>query len=327
MSTPRLSRRQFLQRLGGSAAALTVAWLAAMETTAAEAPSPAANTWGMLIDVTRCVGCNSCALACQEANQLPSFGTIPTGLAKDVYTFVDRREGTNRAGESGLYYVKRQCMHCLHPACVSACPVGAMHKLPDGPVLYNDARCIGCRYCMTACPFRVPRFEWDKPVGYIRKCHLCYDRLAEGLVPACVKTCPTGALQFGEREEMIALAEQRLKAQPERYIQHVYGKEEGGGTSVLILSAVPFAYLGLPTLADHPVPSEQELAVPFEYLGVPSLGKEPVAKLNDDLARYGTPGIAIGVAAILAGLQWYSKRRGTGQHTGDAAAAAKESRS
>jgi formate dehydrogenase iron-sulfur subunit len=222
-------------------------------------------------------------------------------------------------------FLKRQCMHCLHPACVSACPVGAMHKLPDGPVLYNDARCIGCRYCMTACPFRIPRFEWDKPVGYIRKCHFCFDRLAEGLMPACVKTCPTGALQFGEREEMIALAEQRLKAQPERYIQHVYGKEEGGGTSVLILSAVPFAYLGLPTLADHPGPSEQELAVPFEYLGVPSLGKEPVAKLNDDLARYGTPGIAIGVAAILAGLQWYSKRRGTGQHTGDAAPAAKES--
>ncbi|MCL6430713.1 MAG: 4Fe-4S dicluster domain-containing protein [Anaerolineae bacterium] len=285
----------------------------------------------MLIDTTRCTACRGCQVACKQWNDLPAEKTRNLGSYQNPYrlsaytwTIIQMRE-VEYEGRLFWSFLKRQCMHCLHPACVSACPVGAMHKLPDGPVLYNDARCIGCRYCMTACPFRIPRFEWDKPVGYIRKCHFCFDRLAEGLMPACVKTCPTGALQFGEREEMIALAEQRLKAQPERYIQHVYGKEEGGGTSVLILSAVPFAYLGLPTLADHPVPSEQELAVPFEYLGVPSLGKEPVAKLNDDLARYGTPGIAIGVAAILAGLQWYSKRRGTGQHTGDAAAAAKES--
>ena len=269
----------------------------------------------MLVDTTRCTACRGCQVACKQWNDLPAEETTNVGSYQNPYrlsaytwTLVQMREVEH---EGRLYwtFLKRQCMHCLHPACVSACPVGAMHKLPEGPVLYNDARCIGCRYCMTACPFRIPRFEWDKAVGYIRKCHFCYDRLAEGLAPACVKTCPSGALQFGEREEMIALAEQRLKAQPEKYIQHVYGKEEGGGTSVLILSAVPFAYLGLPTLRDQAVSEAERPLVPFEYLGVPSLSKEPVTKLNDDLARYGMPGIAVGVAAILAGLQWYSRRR------------------
>lgn len=248
MSTPRLSRRQFLQRLGGGAAALTVAWLAAMETTTAEAIAPAANTWGMLIDVTRCVGCNSCALACQEANQLPSFGTIPTGLAKDVYTFVDPRKGTNRAGESALYYVKRQCMHCLDAACVSACPAAAMYRSSLGAVVYRPERCLGCRYCQVACPFGVPRFDWDNGLTpRISKCWLCFDRLQQGRVPACSAACPTGALRFGRRDELLAQAHAQIATHPDRYIDHVYGESEVGGTSILYLSAVPFEQLGLPT--------------------------------------------------------------------------------
>jgi len=251
MSTPRLSRRQFLQRLGGGAAALTAAWLTAVETTTAEALSPAANTWGMLIDITRCVGCNSCALACQEANQLPSFGTIPTGLAKDVYTFVDRREGTNRAGESGLYYVKRQCMHCLDAACVSACPAAAMYRSSSGAVVYRAERCLGCRYCQVACPFGVPRFDWDNGLTpRISKCWLCFDRLQQGQVPACSAACPTGALRFGRRDELLVQAHAQIATHPDRYIDHVYGEFEVGGTSILYLSAVPFAQLGLP--ADLP---------------------------------------------------------------------------
>jgi formate dehydrogenase iron-sulfur subunit len=162
---------------------------------------------------------------------------------------------------------------------------------------------------MTACPFRIPRFEWDKPLGHIRKCHFCFDRQAEGLEPACAKTCPAGALKFGDRDALIAEAQRRLAARPDKYIQHIYGQEEGGGTRMLILSSVPFEYLGLPVLSDEPVQVPKEALGPYEYLGQPTLGREPVTQLNDELAHYGTPGIAVAVAAILAGMQWYGRRR------------------
>ena len=249
-------------------------------------------TKAVLIDTTRCTACRGCQVACKQWNDLPAekttnLGTYqnPLRLSASTWTLVQMRE-VEYNGKFYWTFLKRQCMQCLHPACVSACPVGAMYRSPEGLVLYDASRCIGCRYCMTACPFRIPRFEWDQPLSYIRKCNFCADRQAEGLLPACVKTCPTGALAFGERDEMIALAKTRIGKQPEKYIHHVYGEEEGGGTSWLVLSAVP-----------------------FEYLGLPSLQKEPVAQLNDDLAHYGTPGLAVGVAAILAGLQWYTRRR------------------
>jgi formate dehydrogenase iron-sulfur subunit len=272
-------------------------------------------TKAILIDTTRCTACHGCQVACKQWNDLPAEETHnegsyqnPIRLSAQTWTLVQMRE-VEYQGKLYWSFLKRQCMQCLHPACVSACPVGAMHRTPEGIVVYDDSRCIGCRYCMTACPFRIPRFEWDKPLGYIRKCHFCYDRQAEGLPPACVKTCPSGALQFGEREEMIATAEARLKAQPSRYYPHLYGKEEGGGTSVLILSALPFDLLGLPTLTSEPVAVPQSALAPFEYLGQPTLGTEPVTQLNDELAHVGTPAIALGVTAILAGMQWYGRRR------------------
>ncbi len=284
-------------------------------------------TKAMFIDTTLCTACRGCQVACKQWNDLPAEKTQnwgsyqnPLRLSANTWTLVQMRE-VEYQGKLHWSFLKRQCMHCLHPACVSACPVGAMHKTPEGPVLYNDARCIGCRYCMTACPFRIPRFEWDKPTGYIRKCHFCFDRQAEGLEPACIKTCPSGALKFGERAEMIALAEARLRAQPDRYYQHLYGKEEGGGTSILILSALPFEYLGLPTLSSEPVAVPQNALAPFEYLGQPTLGAEPVTQLNDELAHIGTPAIAVGVAAILAGMQWYSRRRAQNEKAALATAA------
>ncbi len=264
-------------------------------------------TKAMLIDTTYCTACRGCQVACKQWNDLPAEKTTNQGtyqnpfrLSAYTWTLVQMRE-VEYQGKFYWSFLKRQCMHCLHPTCVSACPVGAMHQTPEGLVLYNDARCIGCRYCMTACPFRMPRFEWDLPLGHVRKCTFCADRQAEGLEPACVKTCPSGALAFGERDELIARAEARLKTRPDKYIQHVYGKEEGGGTHVLILSAVP-----------------------FDLLGLPALGPEPVKELNDAMARYGTPGIAIGVAAILAGLQWYSRRRVQLQQSAASPAPAKE---
>ena len=272
-------------------------------------------TKAMLIDTTLCTGCRGCQVACKQWNDLPAERTInlgtyqnPLRLSASTWALVQMRE-VEYNGKLYWTFLRRSCMQCLHPACVSACPVGAMHQTPEGLVLYNDARCIGCRYCMTACPFRIPRFEWKQALGYIRKCTFCADRQAEGLPPACVKTCPSGALRFGERQEMIALAEARIAKHPERYVHHVYGKDEGGGTRMLILSAVPFEYLGLPTLSREPVPTLKDVLNPFEYLGLPTLGDEPVTELNDTLAHYGTPALAVGVAAILAGMQWYSRRR------------------
>jgi formate dehydrogenase iron-sulfur subunit len=290
-------------------------------------------TKAMLIDTTYCTACRGCQVACKQWNDLPAIKTTnegsyqnPLRLSAYTLTLVQMRE-VEHDGQLHWTFLKRQCMHCLHPACVSACPVGAMHRTEEGLVLYNDARCIGCRYCMTACPFRIPRFEWNNALGYIRKCHFCYDRQAEGLEPACVKTCPTGALRFGEREEMLALARARLEARPDKYIQHIYGEKEGGGTGVLILSAVPFEYLGLPTLGEQPAPVLEDNLAPLEYLGQPTLGTEPATQLNDDLARYGTPGIAVGVAAILAGMQWYTRRRAQAEEVTEPASAAKESKS
>jgi len=152
-------------------------------------------------------------------------------------------------------------MHCKEPDCLSACPVGAYHKREDGPVIYNPEVCIGCRYCMNACPFGVPHFDYDKGVvegAFIDKCTMCPQRIDIGLEPACVATCPTDALEFGEREELIQKAHERIAAHPGRYIDHVYGEFENGGTSYLILSHVPFEELGLPNMPDQPVKETSE---------------------------------------------------------------------
>jgi Fe-S-cluster-containing dehydrogenase component len=156
------------------------------------------------------------------------------------------------------------CMHCGHPDCLSACPVGAYTKRLDGPVEYDGDKCIGCRYCMNACPFGVPHFDYDKGIiegAFIDKCSFCLQRVDNGLEPACVATCPTDALEYGEREELLAKAHARIAAHPERYIDHVYGEFENGGTSYLILSHVPFSQLGLPDLPETPVNEVSEQVI------------------------------------------------------------------
>lgn len=193
----------------------------------------------MLVDTTRCRGCEACVLACQEANGLPRDDGVER-LSATTWTVVE---------EHGGVHVKRQCMHCLDPACVSVCPVGALQKTPEGPVVYEESRCMGCRYCMVACPFSVPRYEWDSTAPRVQKCILCYhERVSAGEQPACAEVCPTGALTFGDRDELIDEAARRIEAEPERYVDHLYGLEEAGGTSVLYLSSVPFEELGLPTV-------------------------------------------------------------------------------
>jgi formate dehydrogenase iron-sulfur subunit len=200
-----------------------------------------------LFDATRCIDCRACMIACSVENQTPM---------NDTYIWL------TGAGVIGEYpNLKRasmpyHCMHCLEPDCVSACPVGAWEKRADGPVVYKAERCIGCRYCMNACPFQVPHFDWDKNIfegAFIHKCTMCTQRLQAGQIPACVHTCPTNALVFGERADLIAEAHARIAVHPGRYVDHVYGELENGGTSYLILSHVPFQQLGLPPMPEIPV--------------------------------------------------------------------------
>jgi len=196
-------------------------------------------TVGLLIDTTKCIGCRGCTLACKEANGLPLDDGGGKELSATTWTVVEDR---------GTVHVRRQCMHCQEPACASVCPVGALHKSNEGPVVYDETKCIGCRYCMVGCPFGVPRYEWSKAVPRVRKCILCYDRaVKQGKPTACASACPTGATLFGERTELIKEAERRLREKPDRYHPRVYGLREAGGTSVMYLAAVDFESLGFKT--------------------------------------------------------------------------------
>jgi len=193
-----------------------------------------------LIDITECVGCGSCYEACKEQNNLPQTSDDPLRdtLSDKTYTIIEQR---------GDYFVRRMCQHCEEPTCVSVCPVGAFIQTDFGAVLYDESKCFGCRYCMQACPFQIPRYEWGSLKPRVQKCIMCYDRVKNGELPACAEACPTGATLFGDRDEMIAIAKQRLAENPDKYYQHIYGLEEVGGTSVLYLSPVPFEELGFNT--------------------------------------------------------------------------------
>ncbi len=273
MSTAhRLSRRDFLKTLGGGVAA---ALLAQVPAAAYAEEVEVSQGWGLLIDVTRCVGCNACSRACKAANGLPPANFVPQTLDSATYTFVDVRPVT-AGGQSAKRYVKRQCMHCLNAACVSACPAAAMTKSSSGPVVYDASRCLGCRYCQIACPFGVPRFEWrNGTTPVISKCWLCAKRLQDGQQPACAGACPSGALRFGQRVDLLAQAHGQIASNPGRYLDHIYGETEVGGTSMLYLSDVPFDQLGLPAnLPQTAPPQETEKimsALPYVIGGVACL--------------------------------------------------------
>jgi formate dehydrogenase iron-sulfur subunit len=253
--------------------------------------------YAMLIDETRCTGCRGCQVACKQWNDLPGEKTRNTGsytnppaLSAKTWSLIEFREIATST-RVGFYFLKRACMHCEHPACVSACPVGALRKTADGPVVYDDTKCIGCRYCMIACPFGVPAFDWEKGLldaPVIRKCNFCIDRVSNGMLPACAKTCPSKVITFGERDKLIQEGEARIRQFPDRYVNHLYGKEEAGGTSILYLSSVP-----------------------FEQLGLPRLGKSPVVLLSEQVMDYTLP-FAGAWVATLAGLALIFKFRERG---------------
>lgn len=194
-------------------------------------------SYAILIDITACVGCGECQKACRKAHGFPE--TEVAALNDTNFTFVDQ------IGDS---YVRRMCQHCTEPACASVCPVAALYKTAAGPVNYDAEKCLGCRYCMLACPYDIPKYEWKSNMPRVRKCTMCYnERTSKGRPTACSEACPAEATLFGTRDKLIVEAWNRINANPEQYVPKVYGEKDAGGTSVLYLSSVPFEKLGFKT--------------------------------------------------------------------------------
>jgi len=277
-----IKRRDFLKiaAAGGLAAA------SAAHPALARDPKPRVKeAVGFLYDSTVCTGCKACVSACKQYNDMPQSSSTPQDPLWDNALDTDSRtlniiklykDGTGEVKDrekDGHAYVKRQCMHCVDPACVSACPVSALTKdAKSGVVSYDKGACIGCRYCQVACPFNIPKFEFEKAFPQIRKCQLCSHRLVKGDIAACAEFCPTGATVFGKVEDLMDEAKKRLAYKPgeyrkypvaridgkestERlvtpYVQKVYGEKDGGGTQILYLAGVSFEKLGLPALDEE----------------------------------------------------------------------------
>ena len=258
---PPISRRKFLtiSMLAGGAALA-----APSRATALQEFEGWPDGYGMLTDFTACVGCRSCEKACNEANNMPApdkpyedgsvFEENRWPTAK-TYTVVNRYENTKDPAKP--LYRKIQCNHCLEPACATACPIHAYTKTPEGAVIYNEDLCFGCRYCVVACPFNIPGYDYESALEpKIVKCILCHDRIKEGKLPACAEACPAGAITFGKRADLLKIARKRITDNPEKYINHIYGEKEVGGTSWLYLSGVPFEQLGFPTNLPKKAPIE-----------------------------------------------------------------------
>ncbi|RII25831.1 MAG: hydrogenase [Geobacter sp.] len=253
------SRRDFFKMLGLGGATLLASSVPAM---ANEKVGVNNEALGMLYDATMCVGCKACMATCKRVNgdygslsyERASFDTdglwdAPQDLSGSTRTLIK----LYKESDSRWSYVKYSCMHCQKPSCVSVCPVSAMTKdKVTGVVDYNKDTCIGCRYCQVACSFTIPKFQWEKTLPQIVKCDLCKNtNLREKGITACAEVCPVGAITFGKRKELLEIAHTRLQDNPGRYIHHVYGEHELGGTNHLYLSALAFDKLGLPTLPDN----------------------------------------------------------------------------
>jgi formate dehydrogenase iron-sulfur subunit len=192
---------------------------------------------GILFDARLCIGCGNCYEACKKENNLPVTNKdfLRDHLTDKTYTTVE---------EYGDNYARKLCMHCAEPTCVSVCPVGAFQKSELGPVLYDADKCIGCRYCMQACPFSIPRYEWSSTSPRVTKCIMCHERLKRGELTACAEACPVESTISGKMSDILAEAKRRLKENPNDYYQEIYGLQEAGGTNVLVISPVPFEQLG-----------------------------------------------------------------------------------
>ena len=261
-----LNRRNFLKGGLASTAATTLGF--GRQAKAAGTFGGYADSMGVLVDLTKCVGCRSCEAACNKEQGLPApdkpfddlsvFDEIHEGgqkrrTSEKAYTVVNRYD---IPGDSQPVYRKFQCNHCNEPACLTSCFVNAYTKTPEGAVIYDPTVCVGCRTCMIACPFYVPAYSYSSAINpVVKKCIMCYDtRLKFGRPPACVEACPRETLTFGKRHDLIKLGHERIRNNPGKYVDHLYGEKEVGGTSWMYLSGVPFEQVGFNTkLGNEPI--------------------------------------------------------------------------
>jgi Fe-S-cluster-containing dehydrogenase component len=288
-----IDRRCFLKLSGLTATSAVMGTKASLAST--EQGSLDEN-YGCLVDTTLCVGCRKCEEACNQRHRLPepeesfeeltvlenerrmdetSYTVVNKYYPKDIGTLTWRQRPS---------FVKFQCMHCNDPSCVSACIVGALTKESNGAVVYDVKKCIGCRYCMVACPFQVPAYEYDNALTpHVRKCTFCFDYIKDGGLPACAQLCPREVMTFGKKKNLLALARWKIKNNPGKYVDHIYGEHEVGGTSWLYLASEP-----------------------FEAIGFPKLGKKAPPRLTESIQHglfqyFAAP---IGLYAVLGGIMW-----------------------
>ncbi len=280
--TMKINRRGFLG-VAGTMVGGTLAFRLE-KTQAARKPRAPSDPYGCLVDLTVCVGCRKCEQACNQVHGLPtpqiSFDDLTILERKrrpDIsgYTVINRYY-TGKRDERNLLvptFVKIQCMQCQDPACVSACIVGALTKKDNGAVHYDASKCMGCRYCMVACPFQIPAYDYHDPLTpKMHKSTFCYDRIIKaGGKPACAVICPVEAISFGKRSQIIKVARKRIKNDPSRYLDKIYGESEVGGTSWLYISGEPFQKLGFQNLPSRPMPHLTETIQHglFRYLWTP----------------------------------------------------------
>jgi Fe-S-cluster-containing dehydrogenase component len=334
-----ISRRKFLRGVAGGGGVLLASRVPLARATMSKELPPEAV--GILYDATLCVGCKSCMVNCKKENSVPGGALYRQGMTAPPY------ESGGMAGNDGLWdaprelsgktlniikvyrngsaekkdtaidgyaFFKQQCLHCISPACASVCPAGAFRKDPSsGAVYYLASKCIGCRYCQLACPFGVPRYEWDSAWPEVRKCQLCTHRLKEGKYAACAEYCPTGATIFGRVTALRAEAKRRLALKPgeeydfplqkvdsrektsrpvARYADGVYGLIEAGGTQNIMLSGVSFDLLGFrKNIAKFDLPSltwAYIAKIPWVFLGV-FLGGTAIYKVTHRDDKEGKP--------------------------------------
>jgi formate dehydrogenase iron-sulfur subunit len=261
----RQSRRNFLKQSLAISGTLTLGKKDSLQAGPKKILSE--DRMGVLVDTTVCVGCRRCEYACKKAHNLPTpdletyadRSVFDTMRRPDVDALTVVNEFENKKDPDIPYTVKVQCMHCNEPACVSACIVGAFSKEENGAVIWDTDKCIGCRYCIVACPFQVPTFEFHKALNpEIKKCDFCYERTQQGQIPACVEICPVEALTYGRFYDLHKLAHDKIEEDPDRYINHIYGDSEVGGTSWIYLAGAEFEDLGFPKLGNNPAPGVSE---------------------------------------------------------------------
>ena len=276
----KINRRNFLAMLGSVGTGLAFSGTEAKAWQSKARP----NACGCLVDLTRCTGCRKCEEVCNEVNKLPE----PERSFEDKTIFDKKRRPSataftavnryypgqkNEQGELIPTFVKLQCMHCQDPACVSACVTGALSKADNGAVVYDPGKCIGCRYCMVACPFEIPAYEYDKALlPRVMKCDLCFDRISKpGGLPACASVCPVEAIIFGKRKDLLKQAKMRITNDPGRYVRHIYGQKEAGGTNWMYISGVEFSKLDFARVPQKPIPrlTEKIQSSLFKYLWSP----------------------------------------------------------